>query len=680
MALKISSGTEVAETAAETPAASGVVSVKDRYDIKLDQPLPEYDNAPAVAYRAVPVRDSNRAMYALVCDPKVPPRLEMVPTLHRLDHTAMVNVIDWDVVDWPLEGRRCPVLILPRPGGKKVFSGPKDERAPFSEDYVTRNFILPAVEILREMHNVGETHRALRPDNIYFGGDDEKTLVIGECFSAQPAVTQPAVLESLESCLSAPGGRGEGLAANDLYSLGVCILSLLIGKYPCSAMTDEEVVAQKLAIGSYTTVTQNYRVSLTIMEVLRGLLSDDISDRWSIEDLALWLNGRRLSPKQPPLPVKATRPMQVGGKGYVTARELANGMARNWEESGALVMEGALDGWLRRSLGDESRTEAMSQAKLLGGQDEPDRALARAIIALDPEGPIRLRGLASTIGGMGTFGAMYNEDEAAKKLIADAIQMSLPSFWMEQQVTVRPEMSHGVARLDRMRATLMRPGIGYGLERVLYELNPDTPCKSPLFERDYVATLDHLLPAMERATAAREGDLKRLIDRDIAAYIGAHYRRSVSGDLADIETDDAGLAATAQVRMLAMLQDSLARGKAFPSLCKAAAKLLDPAVRRFHSHSTRKRVRQMMQKAEREGRLQHLVTIVTNPVEIDQDEKGYLRATNDFTRSAVETIKVRNHIKNQGKIAAEVGGQFSSGLAGMLAALICAIAAIVRLA
>ena len=680
MALKISSGTEVTETTAEAPAAKGVVSVKDRYEIKLDQPLPDYDNAPAVAYKAVPVRDSSRSLYALVCDPKVPPRLEMIPTLHRLDHTAMVNVIDWDVVDWPLEGRRCPVLILPRPAGKKFLKDAKDERAPLSEDHVTRHFIQPAVEILREMHTAGETHRALRPDNIYFTGEDEKAMMVGECFSAQPAVTQPVVLESLESCLSAPGGRGEGLAANDLYSLGVCILSLLIGKYPCNTMTDEEVVAQKLAIGSYTTVAQSYRVSLTIMEVLRGLLSDDVSDRWSIEDLALWLNGRRLSPKQPALPVKATRPLQVGGKGYVTARELANGMARSWDESAPLVTEGTLDGWLRRSLGEESRTEAVTQAKLLSGQDEPDRAVARAIIALDPEGPIRLRGLASTIGGMGVFGAMYSDDEAAKKLIADVVQMSLPTFWLEQQLSVRPEMAHGVARLDRMRATLMRPGIGYGLERVLYELNPDMPCKSPLFERDYVATLDHLLPAMERAASARDGEVKRLIDRDIAAYIGAHYRRSVSGDLADIETDDAGLAATAQVRMLAMLQDSLARGKSFPSLCKAAANLLNPAVRRFHSHSTRKRIRQMMQKAERDGRLQTLVTIVTNPVEIDQDEKGYLRATNDYTRSAVETIKVRGHIKNQGKIAAEVGGQISSGLAGMLAALICAIAAIVRLA
>ena len=679
MALKISSGAET-EKKPDGKSTPGKITVKERYEIWPDQPLPDYDSAPALAFKATTLRDSKRSVYALVCDPKAPPRLDMIPALHRFDHRAMINVIDWDVIDWPQEGRRCPVLILPKPAGGKVLKGPKEERAPLSEDYVTRNFIQPVSEILKEIHGAGETHRAFRPDNLYFADPEEKTLAIGECFSAPPAVAQPIVFETLESSLSSPGGRGGGTAADDLYALGVCILALLIGRYPCNTMTDEAIIAQKLAVGSYTTVAQSYRVSLTIMEVLRGLLSDDVADRWSLEDLSLWLNGRRLSPKQPPLPIKATRPISIGGHGYVTARELANAMSKNWDDAIPMVLQGDLDGWLRRSLGDESRTEAMTMAKGLSPDEEPDRTLARAIVALDPEGPIRMRGFAATLGGFGTFGTVYFEDEEAKKLLGDTIRMGLPNFWLEQQSNLRPEMSHNAARLDRMRATLMRPAIGYGLERVLYELNPDLPCKSLFLERDYVPTLDYLLPAMERGAANREGDIKRLIDRDIAAYISAHYRRSVSGDLADIETDDKAAGATAEVRMLAMLQDSLARGKAFPALCRAAVVVLNPAVQKFHSKSTRKRMGQNLDKVARDGRLQALVAVVTNPAEVEQDKNGYLRATNNFTRSAVEMIKLRQNIKNQAKIALEVGGQISSGLAGIVAALICAISFAVRFA
>ncbi|WP_425405244.1 hypothetical protein [Hwanghaeella sp.] len=680
MALKISSGGEGTEQSAPRQITSGSVIVKDRYEVKIEEPLPDYDTTPALAYRAVGARDQSRPLHALVCDPKLPPRLDMIASLHRVDGTHMVHVVDWDVVDWPPEGRRCPVLIMNRPGGRKVLSGVQDKRKPLSEDFVTKHLIHPAVEILREMHNAGETHRALRPDNIYFSSEEEDGLLIGECFSAPPAMTQPLICETLDSCLSVPGGRGEGMPGNDLYSLGVCILSLLIGQYPCSQMTDEEIIRHKMAVGSYSAIAQNHRVSLTIMEVLRGLLSDEEADRWSIEDLALWLNGRRLSPKQQALPAKATRPMNVGGKGYNTGRELALGLSKNWDEAITLVRDGDIDGWLRRSLGEESRTEAMTQAKSSAGNDEPDRLVARAIIALDPSGPIRLRGLSATVGGLGTFCSVYRDDAEAQRLFSHVLQMGLPIFWLEQQFQPRPETAHTVARLDRMRAALMRPSLGFGMERVMYELNPDMPCRSLLFEKDYVATLEHLLPALDRAARERDGDIKRLIDRDIAAYISAHYRRSVAGDLTDLDGEDAAGATVAQVRMLAMLQDSLARGKPFPELSRAAVKMLQPAIDKFHSRSTRKRITQTMLKASKDGRLQTLVTVIANPAEVEADKAGYLKATNDFTKSIVETITLRRNIKNQATIAADTGGQFSSGIAGILAALVCLITAAIRLA
>lgn len=680
MALKISSGNDGTEQSRPKQITSGSVIVKERYEIKLEEPLPEYDTAPSLAYRAISQRDTSRKLHALVCDPKLPPRLDMIPSLHRVDGTNLVQVVDWDVVDWPPEGRRCPVLIFNRPGGKKVLSGVKDERKPLSEDFVTKHLIHPVVEILREMHNAGETHRALRPDNIYFSSDDEKGLVIGECFSAPPAMTQPIVCEPLESALCVPGGRGEGMPGNDLYSLGVCILSLLIGHYPCNQMSDEEIVRQKMTVGSYSAIAQNHRVSLTIMEVLRGLLNDEEADRWSLEDLALWLNGRRLSPKQQALPPKATRPMSIGGKGYNTARELAWGLSKNWDEAVPLVRDGDIDGWLRRSLGDESRTEAMTEAKASAANDDPDRMVARAVIALDPNGPVRLRGLSSTIAGLGTFATVYRDDPEAQRLFSHVIHMGLAPFWLEQQFHPRPEMAHAAARLDRMRAVLMRTNLGFGLERVVYELNPDMPCRSPLFERDYVATLEHILPALDRVSAERDGDVKRLIDRDIAAYISAHFRRSVSGDLADLDGEDEAVATVAQIRLLAMLQDSLARGKPFPELSRAAVKILQPAIEKFNSRSTRKRITQTMLKASKEGRLQTLVTVIANPAELDADAAGYLKATNEFTKSVVETITLRRNIKNQSTIAANVGGQFSSGIAGIIAALICLITAAIQLA
>ena len=40
------------------------VSLRDRYEIAVDEPMPGYDNPPAVAFRASHVRDAGRDLIA----------------------------------------------------------------------------------------------------------------------------------------------------------------------------------------------------------------------------------------------------------------------------------------------------------------------------------------------------------------------------------------------------------------------------------------------------------------------------------------------------------------------------------------------------------------------------------------------------------------------------------------
>src|SRR3546814_1143525 len=56
-----------------------------------DQPLPGYDSPPAVAYAAIHARDPARKLFALVCDPKLPPRIDIVAPMHRIDHVNLMR-------------------------------------------------------------------------------------------------------------------------------------------------------------------------------------------------------------------------------------------------------------------------------------------------------------------------------------------------------------------------------------------------------------------------------------------------------------------------------------------------------------------------------------------------------------------------------------------------------------
>ena len=65
------------------------------------------------------------------------------------------------------------------------------------------------------------------------------------------------------------------------------------------------------------------------MKALRGLLNDDPQERWTLEDLGMWANGRRGSPIQQAVESRAARSYSFMNKDHYTCRELAQTMSEN---------------------------------------------------------------------------------------------------------------------------------------------------------------------------------------------------------------------------------------------------------------------------------------------------------------------------------------------------------------
>ena len=120
-------------------------------------------------------------------------------------------------------------------------------------------------------------------------------------------MAQPLVYETIESGLANPWGRGDGTAADDLYALGVTLVMLLLGRNPVADVPDEKLLLDKINRGSYAAIIGSERLPPGMIEPVRGLLTDDPKDRWTIQDVDLWLHGRHATPKQPSLARRATR-------------------------------------------------------------------------------------------------------------------------------------------------------------------------------------------------------------------------------------------------------------------------------------------------------------------------------------------------------------------------------------
>ncbi len=648
-------------------ASGNTVPLKDRYDISLDQALPQFDTAPAMAYRATLRRDTKRRLFALICDPKLPLRLAGMAAMHRITHRNVMGVVDWGVIFWPPEGRRCPVLILEQPNGNPAFPSLDAEVPPMQEEQVVQRFVKPMINALRELHGAGVLHRAIRPDNIYFDETLGGEAVLGECVSAPPGIAQPVAYETIQCGQCAPAGRGEGGPENDLYALGVTMLALLTGRSPGHGQDEQLILREKLVAGSYGALAQKLRVSLTMLEPLRGLLNDDPKERWGLEQLLLWSAGRRLSPKQQVLPAKGSRPFVFMGQNLATAREVAHAFAGNFDEAVAPVSDGSVDQWLRRSLSEDERVEAMNAAKGAGG--DGDRIVSRAIIALDPAGPIRLREFRANLDGLSTLLASHADDSRARQLFHQVIMNGLIPFWLEMQQRALPDQMRIMTKFERIRSVIDRIHHGFGVERAIYELNVEWPCMSPLFERDYVPLLEYLLPALDRVAAQSDQPPKRLVDRHIAGFIATHSKRGIGSELSDLDNEQPALQALAQIKLLAAVQGQ-GQIMELPSLCRAAVGLLEPSIERFHGASRRKTLRDKLSKAAASGKLSEVLNIVDNYQELTEDQRLFDRAVAEYADVTNQLNKIAMDRRNLAALAREVGGQVASTISLLVAGVI----------
>ncbi|MCX8506764.1 MAG: serine/threonine protein kinase, partial [Alphaproteobacteria bacterium] len=448
-----------------------------------DQPLPEYDSPTALAYHCVSRADSNRSLIAMICAPKFPARYDIL-THMRGNISGVLRVADWGLAQFPGEDGPRLVIVMDRPGGPRVMANLTSKNAPISEENLVNFFLMPALMSLKELGARNVSHRGIRPTNIFYTDPSRRMMMLGDCVTSPPAYNQPDSFETIESAMCSPIGRGSGGISEDLYSLGVTMLSLLLGYDPMGERSQETLLEQKIEMGSYTALVGQARVPIGVMEALRGLLNDTVRERWTLNDLEMWIDGRRLSPRQPKMPHHSARPFNFIGRDYSTARGLSMALATHFDQAPMAIRTKILDGWVRRSLGDEIRANALQSAlsataNNATGRNSEDRLVARVCIALDPEAPIRFRGFGVNVDGLAYALSASTDNADLRRILTEIIHARLAVAWVGLQERPMGEALRLAQMLDRMPQIIDNVQPGFGMERVLYELSQAEPCHSP---------------------------------------------------------------------------------------------------------------------------------------------------------------------------------------------------------
>ena len=649
--------------------------VADRYRIHPDQPLPALDAPGGVrAYTATDERGSPKALFALICRRDIAPRSDVLNNFARFNRLPLVTPQRWGIVYWPPEKARRFVIILHRPAGERIIKSPDATIDTWREDRLVRLVIAQLMPLFKELGGRNLTHRSIRADNLFVSGGGQESVMLGECYSLPPGMAQPSIYEPIDSAMAMPEGRGHGTPADDYYALGVLLLVLLCGGNPVPGMSENELVEAKISKGSYAALVGETRLSLPMVEVLRGLLCDDPEERWRHEDLQLWLNGRHLSPKQALLPPKAARLYPFDGEEYNNAAALSYAMGRKWGAAVQEIKSPELERWIRRSLSDDRRAAAVSAANQaavgVGGgvAGLEDRLLTRVLIALDQRAPLRYKQVAVRLQGLATAFAVNYPNEDRRQTFAEIILNKLPQMWIEHQGRLRADIVSYIRAFDLVNLHLVKPRIGYGLERALYALNPTWPCQSTLLADDYVADLDDLLPALERLAA--QGKTERApMDWHIGGFISARMKMTPDRAFNELsQSERPEIFNLGVVRLLAEVQEATG-AVLLPRLAAWCAALLTPAVNRFRNRTRRQEMTEMLRQLAAHGRLMALIQLIDNPERRRADEEGFRRARVEFAALVEQMTWLRNGGLTKPAVVRAAAREASSIVSGVIAAV-----------
>lgn len=645
------------------------LTVKGRYEVMLDQPLGAFDSPRAKAYLAMDGRgEKTTPLMAFVLDRTLPPRCDAMDAMRGIHIVGLLRLVDWGLSGSREDKLRQMCVIYDQPPGSRLVASDRMTFPAIEEEVIERAILPRIVPVLKELGSRNIAHRAIRPSNFFHAGDG-KSLILGESVTSPPASDQPEFIEPLESAMADPIGRGDGSFTDDLFALGVTLLAFLIGRQPESDKSAAELMHLRLEQGSFSALAGRQTLSLPMVELLRGLMNDEPRDRWTINDIEQWLNGRRMTPNRAKLPLKAARAIVVGGMEQLTKRSLAYAIVRNWEASAQLVRSPNLDNWLRRSLLDDDVAKALTANLGATGPEPADaKTVARTGIILDPRAPISFRGYSVNIDGIGyAVAANINRTETRQKL-SEILAAKLPNSWFNTAAPLRSELVRQQSLIDRMASTMSQVTPGFGYERVAYELNPYLHCLSPLIESRMVIDPDDLLPAIEAAVQDKLPSGEPL-DRHVTAFIASRCRQITDKWLRPLGNESDNFARiVGQVRLLAFLQ-GISNNGPLPNLCRWLEIHLRPTFSQFHNLKKRKKMLEELGTAAQGGIIARMMVLVEDTQALAKDEQGYRAAVAGHGRAELQVQHLRNEVAHMDYIAAQLGEQVSAIASGVIGGL-----------
>ncbi len=651
---------------------SGEVILGKGIRIRFNEPLPHLDKGHVKAFRATGSGKGNTNLFALICDKTFTPRISEKNKYIKILNPNLPKLIKSGKVLWPpaKEERYC--FVYEDTLGHPILKRDDNSAAlGWKPELVMEKVAYPMISLLFDMRNKDLVHGDIWLGNMFDGGiKDGMKVKLGECLSMPASSHLPALYEPVERALASPAGRGAGSYEDELYSFGVSLAIMLRTTDPVAGLSDEDIVERKIEKGSYSTLIGKDRLKGATLELLRGLLYDDPLQRWTLDDVQAWMDGRRLSPKQSPKRVKATRPIVLNEKKYIRPELLAKDLHVNPDEVERLVENGDLDLWIDRAVEDKTIKARVEQAvQEIEGYEKGAGYSARLSVllatALCPEYPMQYKNLSFIPEGFGKF---LSHAYATKQDMQPFVDVLRYPFVMNViRVRKSGDTMGTLSKFDSCRTFIKQSTLGSGIERCIYFLDPDCPCLSPILQQYYVQTPEEMMDAFEGICASNNPDV--LFDRHVVSFLSIKDRKNIDPYMVDLGSGEHHRRALAQLRILATIQKRSRLGD-FPAIANWISQKFEVVYIRFHDAKRRDALKKHIDKLTRGGDLTKMAMLFNDPKIYENDTGYFYQAMSEHKRLRSEKELIKKNLKERKNYGRKTGSQISSIISMILSVVI----------
>ncbi len=634
--------------------------IGDRFDVAFERPIVDAGGG-LPAFAVTDRRGGSERLMAVQVPDGQAPRARALPDLGP-DPVPFCLTPRAHGLARRADGIWSQFVICAAPPGQSLSHAPA--AAPWSEQELLDTLLRPVAAALAALAALPMTHRAIRADNVFQTARGQPVM-LGCAWAASPARHQPAVYEPPYSAVCPPAWRDEGAIADDVYALGVLMVALARGAVPLAGLDAEAIVTRKIEVGSVAAIIGDGRLPPTIVDLARGMLAEDPDHRPTPALLADpgAARSRRVAarPRR-----RAQRSIAVGARFAWDARGLAHALASEPGLAIAVLRSGAVDQWLRRSLGDVSLALVLEEASRQHAAENPldDQAadavlLLRAVAVLDPLAPLCWMGLRIWPDALGSALAASTAEEHAA--LGRMVGVEATATWAFARAH-RCDPVRAQTEARRLRAAARQRGWGGGLTRLRYASNPLLPCRSPVLGGATVVGLGDLLAALERAAERVDRPLLPF-DPDLAAFVSARLGGPTDGVFAAMGpgATDPAAAAMAQLRVLTRVQDRHAGGPV-PRLAAWMAAGCDAVLMQIRHRARQAATRASLDQQIAAGRLAGVLGVLENRAVLAADARDWAVAAAMMARLDQDILGAERRVERVRADARRLGSEIAASI------------------